>query len=86
MVWVPDIVRAGDPPESVTEAARQSAFNGTWSFWCLNCARKLSNQAPVVIATDDARQESGDAFFRGFLLGGGLTVLVSILTVWMMTQ
>lgn len=42
LVWVPDSIRRGDPSWAVTEAARENAFNGHWSGWCLDCARLLS--------------------------------------------
>lgn len=41
-VWVPDSVMRGDPEWSVTEAARQNAWNGHLSAWCLKCAPKGS--------------------------------------------
>lgn len=42
MVWVPDGTRRGDPGWSVSERARQGAYNGGASGWCLNCARSLT--------------------------------------------
>jgi hypothetical protein len=39
-VWVPDSVRKHDPIWSVTEAARENAYNGHLSAWCLKCAPK----------------------------------------------
>lgn len=44
LVWVPDAVRLGDPAWSVSEFARQSAFNGTSSGWCLKCAQTLGRK------------------------------------------
>ena len=41
LVWIPDGVSIFDPPWSVTEMARQGAFNGSGSGWCLRCARLI---------------------------------------------
>ena len=51
MIWVPDSVQRGDPSWSVTEAARQNAFNGCASGWCLDCARSLTPAKHPVAAT-----------------------------------
>lgn len=48
LVWVPDGVKLSDPIWSVTEIARQNAFNGSWSGWCLSCARKLGHAGPGI--------------------------------------
>ena len=53
MVWVPDTVSMGDSVESVTEQARRFAYNGSWSGWCLTCARWLSN--PLLAAVTRPR-------------------------------
>ena len=45
LVWVPDGVALGDPAWSVTEQCRRVAYNGDWSGWCLECARKLGRQS-----------------------------------------
>lgn len=45
-VVVPDLVSMGDPEWSVVEAARENAFNGSFSTWCLSCARGLKGSAP----------------------------------------
>lgn len=43
-VSVPDTVRMGDPGWSVTESVRQNSFNGSGSYWCISCAKKLSRK------------------------------------------
>lgn len=58
-VWVPDGTQLGDPAWSVTERAREFAYNGEWTAWCLQCALKLSPpkltaaaaKAQMVVAT-----------------------------------
>ena len=47
MVWVNDGVRLRDPGWSVYEAARQGAFNGSGSGWCVRCARKLGKPSDI---------------------------------------
>ena len=42
MAWMPDSVERRDPEWSVTEAARQNAYNGMLSGWCIGCARKMA--------------------------------------------
>jgi hypothetical protein len=40
-VLVPDSVNMGTPPDIITEMCRRNAYNGTGSFWCLPCAKRL---------------------------------------------
>jgi hypothetical protein len=40
-VWVPDGILLGDPAWSVSEKAREMAYNGNFSAWCMECAQKL---------------------------------------------
>lgn len=46
MAWVPDGMRRSDPVWSFEEAARQNAYNGSMSGWCLKCAPKASR--PII--------------------------------------
>lgn len=39
--WLPDSVQQGDPAWSVTEACRQNAYNGSFSAWCIPCAKTI---------------------------------------------
>jgi hypothetical protein len=57
MVWVPEIVRLGDPRDAIIEAARRQAINGTAGGWCLRCARKLgAAQEPDALFTQKLRR------------------------------
>lgn len=56
-VWVPDGVRKGDPVWSVTESCREYAYNGSFTSWCVSCAKSLSagksGTAHTPISDDD---------------------------------
>jgi hypothetical protein len=43
-VWVPDHVRESMTADQVTELARVNTYNGHWTFWCMECALRLSNK------------------------------------------
>jgi hypothetical protein len=45
MIWVPDGVQEGDCEESIIEAARENAYNGMFSGWCLKCAPKKARSS-----------------------------------------
>lgn len=48
-VQVPDHVRKNDPAWAVEEACRVSAFNGSFTGWCLSCAPKAANRKPGLL-------------------------------------
>jgi hypothetical protein len=39
-VWVPDWTQRNDPAWAIEERCRESAYNGSWTAWCLSCAPK----------------------------------------------
>ncbi len=55
LVCVPDGIRIGDDPKVVSEVCRRSAYNGSGSGWCINCAQRLSGKITVPIATKAAK-------------------------------
>jgi hypothetical protein len=40
-VMVPDGIRISTPASAVIETCRLTAYNGTFSMWCLDCAKKI---------------------------------------------
>lgn len=44
LVWVPDSIRRGDPSWAVSEECRRTAFNGSRTGWCLQCALSLGDK------------------------------------------
>ena len=49
IVWVPDGVSITDSAENISEACRQSAYNGSGSGWCLKCAKALGHPTMSVV-------------------------------------
>lgn len=71
-VWVPDGITKRDPAWSVTEAAREGAYNGSRSAWCLSCAKSFKTPsrpiadyaAPIPGTKDQLRAERAERRHR----------------------
>lgn len=75
IVYVPDGVRIGDPGWSVTESARQNAYNGSGSGWCLTCAQALGGKPMAVLKVVASDPERMAGMFLAFF-GVGIVLCV----------
>ena len=61
LVWVPDSVEMRDSESEVIEQIRVNTYNGHFSGWCLDCAKKLGGKASSLPL--EVQPTVGDGFY-----------------------